>query len=143
MLADLPEGAGRMSLIKRWPADKWFSDCVRKRANWSCERCHKGYSPPTSALHCCHFYSRGNWSTRFDPMNAVSLDMGCHLYFTGRPSEFHAWYVARVGLEEVERLQRAAKQPAKGLKKQLPDIAKFYKRTYDEMKLGGHFAGYA
>jgi len=132
-----------MSLIKRWPADIWFSKCVRKRANFKCEKCFVAYEHNSPGLHCAHFMSRGNWAVRFDPMNAVSLCYGHHQYFGGRPAEFMDWYAARVGLDEVERLEREAKQPAKGLKKQLSDIAKFYKRTYDEMKLGGHFAGYA
>lgn len=127
-------------LIKITSADRYFSMCVRKRANWKCERCFVAYPPqPTQALHCAHFMGRGSWSTRFDPQNAVSLDMGCHLYFTGRPAEFADWYVARVGLEEVERLRRLSKQAIPGIRKRVREIGQFYKREYDDMRLGGTF----
>jgi len=132
-----------VGLIKITSADRYFSLCVRKRANWKCERCFLAYPPqPTQALHCAHFMSRGNWSVRFDPRNACSLDMGCHLYFGGRPAEFYDWYAARVGLDVVEEVKRLSKQPAHGIKKHIRAIGQFYKREYDEMRLGGNFRGW-
>ena len=64
--------------LKITPADKWFSRCVRERADWTCERCGTQYQPPTRALHCSHYEGRGNWGTRFEPLNALSLCYGCH-----------------------------------------------------------------
>ena len=125
--------------MKITSADRFFSLCIRKRAGFRCERCFTAYGGPTQALHCAHFMGRGAWSTRFDPGNATSLDMGCHLYFTSRPAEFADWYAARVGLDEVERIKRVSKQPVPGIKKHIREIGQFYKREYDEMRLGGQF----
>jgi len=126
-------------VIKITSADRYFSLCVRKRANWTCERCRVGYTPPTAALHCSHFMSRGNYGTRFDPLNAASLCYGCHMYFTGRPLEHLSWFAARVGLDEVERLKRSAKTPHYGIKKYLKVIGRHYRMEHDRMKLGGEF----
>jgi len=72
-------------------------------------------------------------------MNGAALCYGCHSYLGGRPSEHLAWFAAKVGLEEIERLKRTAKTPHYGIKKQIRAIGQFYKREYDEMRLGGQF----
>lgn len=56
--------------------------------------------------------------------------------------EFQEWAAERLGREEVERLRAEAKRPAKGLRKSLKDIAKHYRQQYEEMRLGGPFAGW-
>jgi Zn finger protein HypA/HybF involved in hydrogenase expression len=73
-----------MGAIKRTPADDAFSKCVRERANWTCERCGR-YFPEGSrgGLDCSHHHSRGNWSIRFDPLNAEALCYGCHSHEGG------------------------------------------------------------
>ena len=73
-----------MAGIKRTPADAAFSDCVRERANWTCERCGS-YFPEgrRGGLDCSHHHSRGNWSIRFDPLNAEALCYGCHSHEGG------------------------------------------------------------
>jgi len=129
-------------VIKITPADRYFSLCVRKRANWSCERCHKGYSPPTTALHCSHYLGRGNWGTRFDPLNATSLCYGCHQYLGSRPLEHSEFMAARLGLDEIDRLRAQAGSPAYRIKKRLKDIAAHFRAEHDRMKLGAHFAGF-
>ena len=70
--------AGEKMSIKITPADKAFSLCVRARANFRCEKCGKQHSHNSKGLHCSHHHSRGNWSIRFDPLNAESLCYGCH-----------------------------------------------------------------
>ncbi len=60
--------------IKIRPADKLFSDYIRSRDNWRCQRCKKKYEPPTSGLHCSHYFGRARENTRFDPENCN----GCH-----------------------------------------------------------------
>jgi hypothetical protein len=68
--------------------------------------------------------------------------MGCHLYFGARPLEHAAWVAARIGLEEVERLQRTAKQPHHGIRKRVREIAAHFRQEFDRMKLGGQFSGW-
>ena len=73
-----------MAGINRTPADIAFSNCVRERASWHCERCAK-YFPEGNrgGLDCSHHHSRGNWAIRFEPLNAEALCYGCHAHVGG------------------------------------------------------------
>lgn len=93
-----------MGKVKIRPSDKLFSNYIRTRDNWTCQRCGKQYEPPTQALHCSHFQGRGKEATRFDPENAVALCYGCHRYFTSHPAEHYQWQVNRLGQEAVDLL---------------------------------------
>lgn len=97
-----------MPKIKIDPADKAFSLFVRTKAGWKCERCLTQYKPPTSALHCSHFFGRGKESVRFELINATALCMGCHLYFTAHPVEHYDWQVKRLGQKAVDKLRLAS-----------------------------------
>ena len=59
-------------------ADSTFSLYIRTRDKWTCQRCHTVYTPPTSGLHCSHYFGRGRESTRFEPDNCIALCFGCH-----------------------------------------------------------------
>jgi hypothetical protein len=72
--------------IKRNIADKHFSDCIRKAAEWKCQRCEKDYTDRPQGLQCSHYISRGHWSVRYDPKNALSLCAYCHNYSEGFPT---------------------------------------------------------
>ena len=76
-----------MPKIKIDKADEVFSNYIRQRDNWTCQRCGKRYKPPTKALHCSHFFGRGRESTRYDPDNCIALCYGCHSYFDGAGKE--------------------------------------------------------
>lgn len=93
-------------MVKIDAADKAFSQYIRTRDNWTCQRCGKKYSPPTQALHTSHFKGRGKEATRFDPRNADALCYGCHRYFTSQPDEHYEWQVHRKGRELVQELTR-------------------------------------
>ena len=71
--------------IKRNIADKHFSDCIRKAAEWKCQRCEKDYEDRPQGLQCSHFISRGHWAVRYDPKNALALCAYCHNYVEGFP----------------------------------------------------------
>ena len=88
--------------MKRDPADAAFSNYIRTRDNWTCQRCGKQYKPPTSALHCSHFQGRGKENTRFDPENCDALCYGCHQYFTSHPGEHYQWQVDKKGQQAVD-----------------------------------------
>jgi len=64
--------------IKICKADALFSTYIRERDRWTCQRCHRRYEPPTSALHCSHFWGRGRENTCFAPNNCDALCFGCH-----------------------------------------------------------------
>jgi uncharacterized CHY-type Zn-finger protein len=78
------------------PADYWFSRCVRERVNWTCENCGKQYHEGDQGLHCSHFFGRGNWSVRLEPLNAFAHCFGCHMHFEGNPFEFVGWSEERL-----------------------------------------------
>jgi len=75
--------AGR---IKRNIADKHLSDCIRKAAQWRCQRCDKDYTDKHQGLQCSHFISRQHWGSRYDPRQ-LSLCAYCHAYVEGHPVE--------------------------------------------------------
>lgn len=93
-----------MPKIKIDKADKLFSLWIRTRDEWTCQRCHTRYTPPTAALHCSHFMGRAKENTRFEPLNADALCYGCHQYFTSHPAEHYAWQVGKKGQKMVDRL---------------------------------------
>ena len=90
--------------IKIDAADIKFSEYIRTRDNWRCQRCLKQYTPPTSSLHCSHFQGRGKEATRFEPLNCDALCMGCHQYFTAYPAEHCLWQVKRKGQKVINKL---------------------------------------
>lgn len=114
------------------PADTAFSWCVRERANWRCERCMKQYDrdDPNArkGLHCSHWMGRGNWSTRFNPLNGFSHCRGCHQYFSARPALFTDWVIERHGEEVADKLKALSNKPAKGLRRRVGEIAKWYRQ---------------
>jgi len=67
-----------MAGIKRTPADIAFSLCIREANDWVCNRCGTKYPERARGLECSHHHGRGNWSIRFDPLNAEALCTGCH-----------------------------------------------------------------
>ncbi len=74
-----------MKKIKISGLDKKFSDWIRHRDNWTCQRCkriHNKYSPRSKmGLHCSHFFGRARKSTRFDPENCDALCAACHRFW--------------------------------------------------------------
>ena len=121
-----------MPKIKIRQSDKYFSQWIRTRDNWTCQRCGKKYEPPTQALHCSHFQGRGKENTRFEPLNADALCYGCHQYFTSHPGEHLAWQVERKGQAVVDAIilqsntykKRNDKEEAKYWRERLNDYTK-------------------
>jgi hypothetical protein len=122
--------------VKIKSADKWFSLCIRERANWTCERCGaKCPDDKRMGLHCSHYHGRGKWATRFDPDNCRALCYGCHSYVGGNPDIHRSDMIARLGpgLYEIvleksndSRLGRMAKRSEK-------EIAAHYRAEYRRM----------
>ena len=94
--------------LKITPTDKAFSDYIRTRDRWTCQRCGQVYTPPTQALHCSHFKGRRKAGTRFLPQNCDSLCYGCHSYFHQQPDEHLKWQIQRKGQEIVDAIILAA-----------------------------------
>ena len=78
--------------IKRTKWDIVFSDYIRNRDNWTCQKCGKKYHEKSAGLHCSHFYGRRSWATRIEPANAMALCFGCHLHVGSFPMDHvHLW----------------------------------------------------
>jgi hypothetical protein len=72
--------------IKRTTADGHFSNCVRIRAKWKCQRCETDYTDRNrQGLQCSHLIGRGHYAVRYDPANALSLCTRCHHDMTAHP----------------------------------------------------------
>ena len=97
--------------IKLKPLDKLFSDYIRARAGWKCERC--GNTPSRQGLHCHHFHRRRKMSTRFDEDNALSLCFGCHQFFGENKEEEKAFMLQKLGQRAYDMLEVRANTPQK------------------------------
>ena len=94
-------GFGKVKIRK---ADSVFSNYVRSKAGWKCERCGAQHEEKSQGLHCSHFHGRRKESTRFDETNVASLCHGCHSYFHGNPLEHTEWFKKRIGEREFDLL---------------------------------------
>lgn len=120
-----------MGLIKKTPADNAFSDCVRERAGWCCERCGTYYPEGRrGGLHCSHFHGRGNWGIRFDPLNAFSHCFGCHQKLGANPHEFREWVVEKIGEGAYEILLE---------RKNDTGLGKMVRRTKGKGEIAKHY----
>lgn len=99
--------------IKRDATDALFSDLVRAKASWRCERCHKDYSERRQGLHCSHFFGRGNKAVRWEPENASALCFYCHKVLGENPNDHRDFFIKRLGEERYNALVLKAKLPRK------------------------------
>lgn len=117
-------------------ADKAFSDCVRERANWTCERCGTHYEPPTSALHCHHFKGRSHWSIRYYPPNALCLCYGCHRFIHSNPDEAERLVKEHHGEEIYNLILQLSdnRDLAKRARREQKEIAEHYRNELSTMR---------
>lgn len=123
-----------MSGIKRTPADAAFSDCIRERANWTCELCGRYYPEGSRmGLHCSHFIGRRNTSTRWEPMNAMALCYGCHSKVGGDPHHHTEIFQERLG-DLYEILLEKKRMIVPKCDRDLRAIAKHFRLQLQEMQ---------
>ena len=97
--------------MKRSADDARWSEEIRKRAGYVCEKCGKYYGPGHRGLHAAHIFGRGNKTTRWDLDNGVALCMKDHLYWAhSNPLEFAEWVKERMGQEKYDELMAKAKR---------------------------------
>ena len=87
--------------IKITALDKLFSQWIRERDLWICQKCHLGKNPYDSnsrmGLECSHFFVRGKWSTRYEPLNCDSLCKECHVYWQSNKDEYQNFKIKQFG----------------------------------------------
>lgn len=104
--------------IKRNKYDILFSNLVRERADYVCERCGAEKRECPAGLDCAHYIGRGCHATRFHARNAFALCSGCHSYFDSRASHFYRWTVSHLG-NGVERALFDLSEQGKGMPKRV------------------------
>ena len=94
--------------LKRTKWDKVFSDYIRERDGWKCQRCSRQYNKhsPSSkmGIHCSHFVGRANYKTRFEPANAMAICYGCHRYLGSNPIEHEKLWKRKFPLKERKKI---------------------------------------
>ena len=88
--------------IKRTKWDVVFSDFIRYRDKWTCQKCGKKYAEKSAGLHCSHFYGRRSWSTRIEPCNALAICYACHIYLGANPYEHIKLWESKFTSEEQD-----------------------------------------
>jgi len=72
---------------KRRRDDDLFSDYLRAKRNWTCERCKKYMYHQRHILDASHYVTCENETLRFDEENVRVLCRGCHIFFHKHPYE--------------------------------------------------------
>lgn len=122
--------------MKRDKRDAIFSDLIRERAGWVCERCGV-YVPEgeRQRLHCSHIISRKYRRLRWEPLNAVAHCAKCHAYLTDRPNEFGRWVEDYLGRPHSDRLTELSQEIGKYSKPVLEDIYRNMRASLEVMQL--------
>jgi hypothetical protein len=94
--------------IKTSNLDRLFSQYVRARAGYRCERCGEKHASNSTGLHCSHIWSRRHVGTRWHPNNAVAHCMGCHSYLGGNPVLFTEWAEGYLGADTMQAIREEA-----------------------------------
>jgi 5-methylcytosine-specific restriction endonuclease McrA len=113
--------------MKRDKYDATFSEYIRLRDGFKCQRCGRQYDQydrrGAMGLHCSHYMGRTNQATRYDEENAEALCHGCHRFFEDRKQTYYRDFkirqLGRSRLLALERRSRAVKKWKPGEKDQL------------------------
>lgn len=86
--------------IKRDMNDKLFSDYIRSRDEWTCQRCGKYFEEGNRrTLHCCHLlYGRGIKILRFNELQCYAMCYFCHGWLTSHPGVAFKFLLNRIDL---------------------------------------------
>lgn len=80
--------------------DNLFRDIIRKRD----KRCQRSGS--LENLQVCHYFTRKDFTTRWDLDNGCLLKAGIHKFWAHiKTEEFRDWWIARIGQERFDKLK--------------------------------------
>ena len=121
--------------MKRTKLDAIFSELVRERANWTCERCGKYYPEGSRmGLHCSHIHSRRHAATRTHPFNAVAHCYACHQWYGGNPVLGGRWAESHLGKERIGVLDGLLRRPIKITKAEKEAAYQHYKKELSRLR---------
>lgn len=107
----------------RSPADAAFADYIKRRDNYTCQKCGKVYPPKSQGLQCSHHFSRRYYNIRFDPDNAMALCYHCHVYWYQKDiPEAARWLEQKLGKDKIDRLIQLKNEPQKQPTKEQIDV---------------------
>lgn len=92
------EGKKVFEEFTRSEADAAFSDYIRARAGYRCERCGKQYKAKSNGLQCSHHFSRRHYNIRFDPDNAAAASSLSQVLETQTPQKYFLSDRAKQGI---------------------------------------------
>ena len=93
--------------IKLRATDTYFSKALRKKRDYTCEKCKRFY-PDGKGLQVSHFYGRRNENVRFDEENCDILCFACHQNFEENPNDYRDYKFKRLGKVKFDALKLRA-----------------------------------
>lgn len=86
--------------------DKIFSEFIRERDSWQCQRCRRYFGNDRGRIHCAHIFSRGKMATRYSGENALALCKGCHKFWAHvHTDDFRDFNIERLGEQRYGALR--------------------------------------
>ncbi len=122
--------------VKILKEDKVFSQVVRITGK-KCARCGSQVQFNEQGLpithQCSHYWSRGNWNTRFDIENGDVLCFACHRLWGGDDrADYKAYKINQLGIERYKALERRKNEYA-NKRKILAWAYPYYKQKLKEL----------
>jgi hypothetical protein len=114
------------------PADKAFADCIKTKANYTCERCGN----TERQMHCSHIYSRSHRTVRWAKDNAMCKCSVCHDWWHANPTESGAWFRNLVGEGFYALLTERKNSKVRVSKLEEAEIAKHYREQLKLLQAG-------
>lgn len=108
------QGKGKRMIygVKVWSlklADKKFSDWLRERNNYTCEKCGYYEEPPTKRIQNSHYIGRAHKATRYDPENCDVFCASCHhLWEDAKQYDYRDWKIKKLGKKKHDELIKKA-----------------------------------
>ena len=123
--------------IRIKPADKLFSNYIREKADWKCQKCGKLCrlnGEWIARLEASHYFSRSHGGTRYDEQNVYSLCGSCHKRMGGyTPSEnreYDLWVKEMLGTDYTKLKIRAKSYYKRDEKLDLLFVKQLIKQKY-------------
>ena len=97
---------GKISIRK---SDALFSQYLRKKRGYRCEKCGRQYREGERNFGVSHFWGRRNENVRYDENNCdVLCNMPCHQFFEENPENYREWKLKKLGKKEYTKLKLSA-----------------------------------